>query len=116
MNRGDAVATTWMVRGVGRRYEHVCRECGHVVATHFHRFTAGLHARRWLMECALCGRGADERASLSSVAAAAPDADPSRPPPSPRVFALDAGATDLLARAAAAADSPATSDGEDDWG
>ena len=72
-------------------YEHRCVECGHVVATHWHKFTSGKHSRLWCMECALCGRGADERASLTALAAPCDDLDPASPPRPPAVRAADFG-------------------------
>ncbi|KAH8056660.1 hypothetical protein JL721_9942 [Aureococcus anophagefferens] len=98
-------------------FEHRCRDCNALVATHFHRFVAGPLARRWLMECALCGRSADERAALAArepdgLVAAEPVVDdddaeatgaPSRSPEEHRSLALAAldGATRDARRAAA---------------
>lgn len=38
---------------------HKCKKCGHVVCEHFHRFQVNSKTQEWLMECFLCGKGAD---------------------------------------------------------
>ena len=105
-------------------FDHRCADCGHLVATHWHRFVSGDLARRWSMACALCGRGADERASLSAHARARGDADQgSTPPPPPEALspATMAAATDaLLARTAALGPARAgvgddDDDDDDEW-
>jgi len=42
-------------------FQHVCAECGHVVASHYYREVCSSRSQRYLMECPLCGKGADER-------------------------------------------------------
>ena len=44
-------------------FDHVCASCGHVIAHHYYRYHADDAAQTHLMECFLCGRGADERPS-----------------------------------------------------
>lgn len=41
-------------------FQHVCTVCEHVIAEHYYRFTVDSHSQRYLMDCRLCGRGADE--------------------------------------------------------
>ena len=100
-------------------FEHRCRDCDALVATHFHRFVAGPLARRWLMECALCGRGADERAALAAVAAGRGAPDPDPPPPPPRralsAAAVAVSSDALLARAAATLGVESDDDDDDEW-
>ena len=43
------------------QFQHVCSECGHVVASHYYRSVYSTRSQRFLMECMLCGRAADER-------------------------------------------------------
>ncbi|KAJ8601857.1 hypothetical protein CTAYLR_002666 [Chrysophaeum taylorii] len=62
-------------------FEHAC-ECGHVVASHWHKYAVDAASRRWVMECCLCGRGADERATLRPSARGR--SQPPPPPPVPR--------------------------------
>ncbi len=47
-------------------YNHTCAECGHIIAVHFFRETTAPHAVRYLMDCPLCGDGADEKVNRSA--------------------------------------------------
>ncbi|KAH8061792.1 churchill protein [Aureococcus anophagefferens] len=96
-------------------FEHRCRDCNALVATHFHRFVAGPLARRWLMECALCGRGADERAALAAVAARARPGPAAPPRRALSAAAVAASSDALLARAAATLGVESDDDDDDEW-
>ena len=62
-------------------FTHKCRSCGHVIAHHYYRSVYGPKGeQRFLMECLLCGRGADERTT-----------EPTRPHISAAVVAAAAG-------------------------
>ena len=87
-----------------------CADCGHVVATHWHKFVSGA-TRRWVMECALCGRGADERGALAAAAAAASAAAPAAARPAAAAFPTESA---LLARASARA-PPASDSSDGGW-
>lgn len=52
---GEDVETTETVE-----FDHVCPKCQHVVGHHFYRSVCNSRTRRFLMECTLCGQGADE--------------------------------------------------------
>ncbi len=50
------------------RFEHACGACGHIVAEHYHRFALiGGSRQAYLMECVLCGKGADETDVFAGV-------------------------------------------------
>ena len=65
------------------RFEHACGACGHVVAEHYHRFALiGGSRQAYLMECVLCGKGADETDVFAGVGdRPGPDAAQSPAPP-----------------------------------
>ena len=46
-------------------FEHVCSTdgCGHVISSHWYKFRCDSEFMTCVMECGLCGRGADERPS-----------------------------------------------------
>ena len=52
-------------------FRHVCATpgCGHVIAEHFYRYRGDDRLQTYLMECVLCGFGADERPTLRRRAA-----------------------------------------------
>ena len=52
-------------------FRHVCATpgCGHVIAEHFYRYRGDDRLQTYLMECVLCGFGADERPTLRRHAA-----------------------------------------------
>ena len=42
-------------------YVHQCGKCGHKICEHFYSFSVDDKEQAFLMECLLCGRGADTR-------------------------------------------------------
>jgi len=42
-------------------FKHECANCQHVVAPHFYSFTVTSLQQEFLMECPLCGKGADTK-------------------------------------------------------
>lgn len=43
-------------------FKHGCNECGHVIGEHFYReITSANGDTRYLMDCTLCGKGAQEK-------------------------------------------------------
>lgn len=47
-------------------FKHACKACGHVIAGHFYREVTGTRERRFFMECMLCGKGAQIKATVHS--------------------------------------------------
>ena len=47
------------------QYEHVCSQCGHVVAHHMYSFTVVEGDQEYEMNCLLCGTGEDTVAAFS---------------------------------------------------
>lgn len=42
-------------------YKHTCSDCGHHIASHYYRETFAPENVRYMMECFLCGKGAQEK-------------------------------------------------------
>jgi len=85
-------------------YNHACKHCAHVIcAEHYYKFEVGADGTQsFLMECALCGRGADHVPG-SSYMGAAPAATATAAAAAAAEAAAGSGGGAAAAAAAAAA-------------